>query len=249
MCLVSLDRCNTRMHGFCDRSHSAGSGQAGRGGASWGSRLEVGRARASGLRRREVVAALWSALGWCGCPLQQGPRQDPRAGGGLGGSTGGTEAVRPGPQGSSSCHPLPTWFLDPWDWRGLLGSCCTPPSSTPWPVRWEEGPRAQIRQCLGQDYPADPTCHCMCGRPGPLWIACPVPSSRDSWLQSEQLSVVPGPPSPWPRSLGIFICGAQEAPAIWKLPEEPCFHSPGTGPGCAGLRRVVLEPSPCCPSA
>ena len=113
------------------------------------------------------------------------------------------------------------------DWRSLLGSCCTPPHSTSQPVRWVEGPRAQIPQCLGQDYPTDPTCHHICGQQGPLWIACPVPSSRDYWLQPEQLSLVSTPQSPWLRSLGVFIYGAQEAPAIWKLPKEHSSYSPG----------------------
>lgn len=34
----------------------------------------------------------------------------------------------------------------------------------------------------------------------------------------------------------FFIFGAQEAPAVCKLPEEHCLHSPGTGSG--GLRAL-----------
>lgn len=141
---------------------------------------------------------------------------------------------------------------------GTRGVCwavalLSPTAPIPQPVNWVKAPRAQIPQCLGWDYPADPTCHHMCGQPGPLWMACPVPSIRDAWLQSEQLSLIPAPVSPWPQSLGVFICGTQEAPAIWKVPEEHRFYGPGggpgSGPGSAGLRRVVLEPGPCCPPA
>lgn len=86
MCLVSSDHRNTRMHGFCDRSHLAGAGPAGREGASWGSHLEVGRARASGSRKREVVAAHGS----------RGPGSTPELEVAFGGGDRGHEARTPG---------------------------------------------------------------------------------------------------------------------------------------------------------
>lgn len=113
-----------------------------------------------------------------------------------------------------------------------------------------DGPRAQIRRCLGRDYPSHPTCQHTCGRQGPLWPACPVPllgrggPRLSSLLQSLPLGLL------GPRSPGDF-CEAQEVPSLWKLPREHHFRILGTGPGLRALRgwRVVLEPGPCRPRA
>lgn len=97
-------------------------------------RLEGGRAGDSGPSGQQGRLCGMAAL-------QQGSRPQPQSRSWPLGEGGGAGVARPGPWGSSSCLLLlsPTLCLDSWDGRDLLGSC-----HTSQPMRWMEGPRAQI---------------------------------------------------------------------------------------------------------
>lgn len=199
-----------RCCGFCDHLHFADAGQT-RSRAFLGLASQSWQSRVSGSPKHGFVPLCV----WYGCPLRQGSRRYPQSWRWPGDRS--SEASTPRAEAAATYCPHCFWIPG---LEGSVGSCC--PHTHTQPGRWMEGPRAQMPQCLGRDYPAGSTCHVWWRRASVAHPPCPL--FQRGLAQAEQLSLVPALPSPGTSSMKhrrLLPSG------ISHLPEEQHFCSLG----------------------